>query len=216
MKIIFYGGTGQNKVMRSIADRLGSLVAVLDDTEEMSPTYEDVPFYCGKNCFLKWKESTPDWKNHFFAVTIGNPHAESRILIAEMLMKEGLKPLTLVHHSSIIDSRVEIGEGSQIHSGSIISYGARLGKYCIVNTGSILEHDSIIEDGVELGPGSVICGEVIIGKNTWIGAGATIKNGIKIGSNCIIGAGSVVIRDVGDFEIVVGNPAKFLKENKIK
>lgn len=214
MKILFYGGTGQCKVMRPIADRIGSLKAVLDDTKGMLPTYTDVPFYCGEGCFEKWKQSTPDWKDYFFVVTIGNPNANARISISKKLIKEGLRPLSLVHQTSIVDPSVSIGEGSQIHPGTIVNYGASIGKYSILNTGSILEHDSFIEEGVELGPGSVICGNVRIGKHTWIGAGATVKNGIKIGSNCIIGAGSVVIRDVKDSEVVVGNPAKFLKENK--
>lgn len=52
---------------------------------------------------------------------------------------------------------------------------------------------------------------VRIGENVWIGANALILPGITIGRNAIIGAGSVVTKDVDDGEIVVGNPARFIK-----
>ena len=49
------------------------------------------------------------------------------------------------------------------------------------------------------------------GELSFIGIGATIIQGIKIGKNVIIGAGSVVIKDITDNVIVVGNPAKIIK-----
>ncbi len=49
-----------------------------------------------------------------------------------------------------------------------------------------------------------------IGNDVWIGASAIILPGIKIGNGAIIGAGSVVTKDVEDFAIVAGNPAKVI------
>jgi acetyltransferase-like isoleucine patch superfamily enzyme len=53
---------------------------------------------------------------------------------------------------------------------------------------------------------------VKIENDVWIGANVYIKNGVRIGNGAIIGAGSVVLKDVGDYEIVVGVPANFLKK----
>jgi acetyltransferase-like isoleucine patch superfamily enzyme len=50
-----------------------------------------------------------------------------------------------------------------------------------------------------------------IGSDVWIGRGVIILSGIKIGDGAVIGAGSVVTKDVPDFAIVAGNPAKILK-----
>jgi len=54
--------------------------------------------------------------------------------------------------------------------------------------------------------------EVKIGKYSFIGHGAKIMPGVKIGRNVIVGAGSVVTKDIEDYCIVVGNPAKVIKK----
>ena len=52
---------------------------------------------------------------------------------------------------------------------------------------------------------------VRIGRNCWVGMGAMILPGVQIGDGVVIGAGSVVVRDVEDYAVVVGNPAKAIK-----
>ena len=52
----------------------------------------------------------------------------------------------------------------------------------------------------------------IVGKGAKIGANATILPGIRIGENALVGAGSVVVEDVPDNTVVVGNPARVIKQ----
>jgi acetyltransferase-like isoleucine patch superfamily enzyme len=54
-------------------------------------------------------------------------------------------------------------------------------------------------------------GDIIIGNDVWIGRGATIMSGVVVGDGAIIAANSHVVRDVSDYEIVGGNPAKRIK-----
>jgi len=207
-KIIFFGGTGQCKVMRPIADIEGTLKSVLDETVDLSPPFADVKLYNGPTCYEDWKNDTLDYKNYYFCVTIGNPNAQARIDISDKLIKDGLRPLTLIHKTALIEKYTKLGEGLQIHADVVINPCASVGDYCILNTKSLVEHDCVLGPGVELGPGSVLCGNIRIGKNTWIGAGSVIRQNIKIGENVIVGAGSVVVKDIPDNEIVVGNPAR--------
>ena len=53
---------------------------------------------------------------------------------------------------------------------------------------------------------------VTIGNNVWIGGSVTILAGVTIGDNCTIGAGSVVTRDIPANSVVVGNPARVVKQ----
>ena len=50
-----------------------------------------------------------------------------------------------------------------------------------------------------------------IGDNVSLGANVVIIGGVKIGNNVIIGAGSVVVKDIPDNSVAVGNPAKVIK-----
>ena len=55
------------------------------------------------------------------------------------------------------------------------------------------------------------CRPILIKKGAWIGAGATILPGICVGAHAIVGAASVVTKDVPDYAVVVGNPARVVK-----
>jgi acetyltransferase-like isoleucine patch superfamily enzyme len=54
-------------------------------------------------------------------------------------------------------------------------------------------------------------GDINVGNDVWIGHGALILSGIRIGDGAVIGAGSVVTKDVDNYAVVAGNPAKFVK-----
>lgn len=53
---------------------------------------------------------------------------------------------------------------------------------------------------------------VIIGDDCWIGGNTTIMPGVTIGKGCTIGAGSVVTKDIPDFSVAIGSPAKVVKK----
>ena len=82
----------------------------------------------------------------------------------------------------------------------------------ILNTHSTVEHDCIIEEGVHIGPGAQVAGGVSISNGVWIGIGAVISDHVHIGEGSIVGAGAVVIEDVPANVIVIGVPARILKE----
>ncbi len=82
-----------------------------------------------------------------------------------------------------------------------------------IHIGAQIHHDCIIGEFSTIAPKALLLGNVEVGKNVYIGANSTIKQKIKIGKGAIIGAGSVVIRDVKDFDMVAGIPAKSIKTN---
>lgn len=54
-------------------------------------------------------------------------------------------------------------------------------------------------------------GDVNVGNDVWIGHGVTIMSGVTIGDGAVIAANSNVVKNVGDYEVVGGNPAKKIK-----
>lgn len=61
------------------------------------------------------------------------------------------------------------------------------------------------------GGGGGISAPIVIGDNVFIGARAIILKGVTIGEGAIVGAGSVVTKDVAEYSIVAGNPAKVIR-----
>lgn len=206
-RVIFWGGTGQAKVMRPIVENSGSrVVAVFDDTVDLTPPFPDIPLYRGRESFNSWiaAEQRDDLG---FCVTIGNPHGRIRLSLSEMLKAEGLSCLSVVHPTACIAPNAIVGEGCQIHAGAIIGPEVRIGRQCIVNTKASIDHECVIEDGVEISPGATLCGLVHVAVNGWVCAGATILPRCNIGADSIVGAGSVVTEDVRSGVTVVGVPA---------
>lgn len=101
-----------------------------------------------------------------------------------------------------------------------------IGKNCFINSNCLMmaRGKIIIEDNVTIAPNVqlithnhdlyerdvLVCKPIIICKGTYIGAGVTILPGIKIGRYSVIETCSVVTKDVPDYGVVAGNPAKLI------
>lgn len=136
-----------------------------------------------------------------------------RMKIHKFIQQNNLNECHLIHPSAALGFGVSVGFSTLIAAGAIINPLGKIGAGCILNTGSILDHEATIENYVHIGPGATLAGNVTVGEGTFIGANCTIIQGVTIGKNCIIGAGSVVLKNVEDNMVIVGNPSKFLREN---
>lgn len=64
----------------------------------------------------------------------------------------------------------------------------------------------------EEGPYSVVADSITIGDKTWIAQNVCILKGVHIGKACVVGAGSIVTRDIPDYHMAAGNPARIIKK----
>lgn len=105
--------------------------------------------------------------------------------------------------------KVSIGNNVFINSNSLM----------MARGGVTIEDDAAIAANVQILTNNhdpyerevLLCKPVVIKKGAWIGAGATILPGVTVGKYAIVGAASVVTKDVPNYAVVVGNPAKVVK-----
>lgn len=212
-KLVIWGNGDQQVVNQEIINENGfEIIAIVDDVKEnFNLNDKKIKFFNKFSNFKNWYEEQKNLEETHFIISIGNPYGDLRIKNAHLLESIGIKPLSIKHWNSTISKTAQLSEGYQIMAGVIVNAEACIGNQVILNTGSIIEHHVRIGKGCEVGPGAVILGRVTIGDNVWVGANAVILPRIEIGSNVVIGAGSVVTKNVRNEEVVVGNPAKFLK-----
>ena len=120
---------------------------------------------------------------------------------------------TIIHPSVLIgdNNSVEIGNGCIICASNIITTDSKIGSFVILNLACTVGHDTVIGDYSSFMPTCNISGEVNIGEGVYCGTGAKIINQKNVGKLSTIGAGAVVIKDVPDYAVVAGVPAKIIK-----
>jgi sugar O-acyltransferase (sialic acid O-acetyltransferase NeuD family) len=112
------------------------------------------------------------------------------------------------HPSAVVAVSAEVGKGAAILAGSHVGPGSRVGDFCILNTGSSIDHDCTMHDFASIAPGAFTGGRVEIGECSAIGVGASISDRISIGRHAVIGTGAVVVRNIPEFVVAYGNPAR--------
>lgn len=152
-----------------------------------------------------------------------HPSAE---VAADAVIGENSKVWSL----SQIRSHAHIGENCNIGRNVFVDVEVTIGNNCKIQNNALIYEGVSLEDGVFVGPavsftndklprainpdGSLksasdwMVSKTLVKYGAAIGAHSVIVTGITLGRFCLVGSGSVVTRDVADFAVVVGNPAR--------
>jgi len=134
------------------------------------------------------------------------------------------------HHVLIRENTI-IGKNVVVGTLSVIDGNTKIGNNVSIQTGVYIPMNTLIEDDVFIGPHAILTNDKyminpqvyskrpvlkgpIIRRGSRIGAGAIILPGVEIGEYSIVGAGAVVTKNVPPYSVVVGNPARKIKDSR--
>lgn len=126
-----------------------------------------------------------------------------------------------------IREKCKVGSFSIVGRGVVVENESSIGAYCKIQTGAYVTAYTVLEDHVFIAPMVVTTNDNFMGrtekrfalkkgphikKGARIGAGTVILPGITIGEEAFVAAGAVVTRDVPDRKLVMGVPAKVVRD----
>jgi acetyltransferase-like isoleucine patch superfamily enzyme len=130
---------------------------------------------------------------------------------------------TIISRNTILrtkDGTITIGAGSGVGANCVLASTSRLDVgenmlmascVCVIAGG---QHAFDRTDLPIVEQGMVSKGGIAIGANVWIGTRVTVLDGVRIGNDAIIGACSMVNKDIPDYAIAYGAPAKMVKDRR--
>jgi acetyltransferase-like isoleucine patch superfamily enzyme len=125
-----------------------------------------------------------------------------------------------------IRERVNIGAHTVVGRGSTVDFGATVGTRVLIQTGVYVTGGTIVEDDVFIGPGVVTTNDHTMGRHPpgeplsgpvlrracRIGGGAVLVPGVVVGQEAFVAAGALLTRDVADRDVVMGVPARVVRQ----
>jgi len=206
----------------------GNCVDILDTINEINATPQPTKYDCIG--FLDDNKST--WGQFIHGVKVLGPLGLARELpdawfingigsptsfrLKEpILTRVGLplqRFLTLVHPSASVSRFSRLGQGTVVFQNATVTSGVTIGNHVIILPNSVISHDDQIGDYTCIAGGVCISGGVAVGRSCYLGSRSVLRENITIGEGCLIGMGSVVLADVPAHSVVVGHPARHLRQ----
>ncbi|WP_285671479.1 acetyltransferase [Paralimibaculum aggregatum] len=207
MDLAIFGGRGGGEVMAETARALGAQgPAVIGFLNDEVPRGARIGVYPVLGSFA-------DWPALPAAVQFIAPLHKVRQMPRRAARIEGLgipdpRWARLVDGRSAVAAGVTLGVGSLVGPHAEIQAGTHLGRHVAVRGSGYVGHDVAIGDFAFIGARAVVCGYCRIGEGAHLAPGALIREGVRIGRFAVVGLGAVVLRDVEDYAVVAGNPAR--------
>lgn len=175
---------------------------VLFIRKEYLPGFKKRFKYFGEGAKIEYPSNVPDSKY----VSIGNNTTilkNSRIQVYNLLT--GKKANVTIGNNCYIGYNLSILAGENIEIGNDVL----IASYVLITSE---DHGMNPESEIPFMNQPLICKPVKIGDGTWIGEKVSILPGVTIGKKCILGTNAVVTKDIPDYSIAIGIPAKVIKK----
>lgn len=122
----------------------------------------------------------------------------------------------LVHPSASVAESAILEEGTMVSHNAFVSIKAHLSTNTLIQPMASVHHECKVGRNSVVSTSAVMGGNSSLGYNSFIGLSAALKQGISVGNGSVVGMGAVVIKNVSDRVMVVGNPAKVIKMGDLR
>jgi acetyltransferase-like isoleucine patch superfamily enzyme len=136
-------------------------------------------------------------------------------------------------NAAVFCDRLTVGDRSYVAALAYVTGDITVGADCSINPYAVVRGEIRMGDGVRVGAHSSILGfnhrmstdfpvhqqgtwskGIALGDDVWIGSNATILDGVTVGDHVVVGASAVVTKDVPDWAVVAGNPARVVRDRR--
>ncbi len=216
-KVVILGGKGIGMIASSIIDRIGDayVIGFLNDNIDKGTLigkYKKIEVI-GKTVDLPQYLENDD--TYVFIAYVGFKYEKRMYQKILSLNIPNDKFYNIIDPNSIIPKDYcKIGNGVLIAPYAQLSPDSTISDNCILLANSFVGHDTFLDHFAHLATNAVVGADVHVGKMVHIGSNATIRECVNVGDYSIVGGGAVVTKDVPENCIVVGNPARILKEKE--
>lgn len=203
--IIVGAGTYGQVYTEYLKDKYNVLGFIDDNSDIIGNTIGELPVLGNFDYLLEHIDRATN-----IFIPIGNNKVRTYLL--KSVIAAGFKTPNYIHPSCNIDPSVQIGQCVYILPGTNIMPLTEIQDYVLISMGVNIAHHTIIEEGCFFSQGSNIGANIYFKQNVFCGIASTVMTGVKVvGEYALIGAGAVIINDVPDYAVVVGNPGKIIK-----
>ena len=177
--------------------------------KEMEYMWNGVPVLSEDNFFKNYLPEA-------VVVAVGDPNLREKIVNKIIDKFPDCDFPNIIDSSSIflVPETIILGKGIVIMPFCYLTTDIIIRNFCQFNVGTGIGHDCVIDEYVTTGMNPNIAGNNKIGRNTRLGSNVTTKEKTSICNNVMLGIGTVVVKDIIEPGVYIGNPAKKLVKEK--
>jgi len=121
---------------------------------------------------------------------------------------------SLIDPSAFVSRSARVGRGCVIYPHCFVGLNVRIDDFVFMLSGCAVNHDDILGERVVMASGVRLAGAVHVEEQCYLGQGCAVRQYLRIGRRALIGMGAVVVQDVPPNAVMVGNPARKLRERE--
>lgn len=214
-KLIIFGGSGIGMIAASVAEATNEyeVIGFLNDVIEEGTSIGKYKQFPVIGTTEDYKKYISDEETYFFIAYVGLGDEKATFEKIDNLDIPRKRYPNLIHPTAIIpEGYCKLGQGVLCAPLCQLSPDTTISDNCILLANSFVGHDSFLDKFAHVATNGVVGANVHVGKAVHMGSNATIREKIVIGDFSLIGAGAVVLNNIEEDTVVVGNPAKLLNQ----